>query len=93
MPSFSDRRLDSWKEIAEFCDRDVRTVLRWEKHRGLPVYRIPGGGRVFAYTFEVERWLCGGWTRNVELNFVVGQRALAPGGITQIRRTDGAPLA
>lgn len=60
MLGFSNRRLDSWKEIAEFCDRDVRTVLRWEKYRGLPVYRIPGGGRVFAYASEVEGWLRGG---------------------------------
>src|SRR5258707_3547843 len=32
-------RLDSWKEIASYLRRDVRTVQRWEKKEGLPVYR------------------------------------------------------
>ncbi len=54
-------RLNSWKEIAGFLGRDVRTVLRWEKERGLPVRCIPGGKkrRVFAYLDEVEAWLAG----------------------------------
>ena len=52
-------RLTSWKEIAAYLGRDVRTVLRWHKHRGLPVHRVPGGrrGGVFAYTDELEQWL------------------------------------
>jgi len=29
--------LDSWKEIAVFLRRGVRTVQRWEKTEGLPV--------------------------------------------------------
>jgi hypothetical protein len=51
-------RLDSWKAIAEYLQRDVGTVRRWEK-LGLPVRRVPGGrGRsVFAYTTEIEEWL------------------------------------
>jgi TolB-like protein len=56
-----DHRLDSWKEIASFFGRDERTVRRWEKERGLPVRRVPGGGRsaVFAYTHELADWLKG----------------------------------
>lgn len=52
-------RLTSWKEIAAHLGRDVRTVLRWHKDRGLPVHRVPGGrrGGVFAYTGELEQWL------------------------------------
>jgi hypothetical protein len=48
--------LDSWKEIAAYLHRDVRTVLRWERDRGLPVHRIPGGGKagVFAIVTELE---------------------------------------
>lgn len=51
-------RLDSWKEIARYLGRDVRTVIRWEE-RGLPVHRIPGGKipRVFAFTDELDAWL------------------------------------
>jgi TolB-like protein/Tfp pilus assembly protein PilF len=53
------RRLDSWKAIATFLDRDVRSVQRWEHERGLPVYRLPGqkGGAVFAYERELEQWM------------------------------------
>ena len=34
-------RLESWKEIANYLRREVRTVQRWEHNRGLPVHRIP----------------------------------------------------
>ena len=54
-------RLTSWKEIATYLRREVRTVIRWEKERGLPVHRVPGGqGRsVFAFTDELDRWAAG----------------------------------
>ncbi len=52
-------KLNSWKEIAGYLGRDVRTVLRWEKERGLPIRCIPGGKkrRVFACPDELEAWL------------------------------------
>jgi hypothetical protein len=52
-------RLDSWKDIAAYLGRDVRTAIRWEKDKGLPVRRVPGGQRqaVFAYTAELDAWL------------------------------------
>jgi hypothetical protein len=56
------RRLDSWKEIAEYLGRDVTTAIRWEKKSGLPVRRVPGDRRrrpVFAYTGEIDAWLAG----------------------------------
>jgi len=55
------QRLTSWKEIAAHLGRDVRTVLRWEKERGLPVRRVPGatGRVVFAYTDELDAWAHG----------------------------------
>jgi TolB-like protein len=55
----TERRLDSWKEIAAFFGRDERTVRRWEKDSALPVHRVPGGakGRVFAYAGELDLWL------------------------------------
>ena len=57
----SGRRLTSWKEIAAYLDRDVRTVMRWEKDRALPVHRGPGGksGVVFADTAELDAWTRG----------------------------------
>jgi tetratricopeptide (TPR) repeat protein len=58
-PLGAKKRLDSWKEIATFFGRDERTVKRWEKERGLPVYRVPGSARggVFAYAEELADWL------------------------------------
>jgi Tfp pilus assembly protein PilF len=58
-PAHSDNRLDSWKEIAAFFERDERTVRRWEIERGLPVHRVPGSSRgvVYAFTRELEEWL------------------------------------
>ena len=54
-------RLDSWKSIAGYLNRDVRTVERWAKGRGLPVHRTPGekGHCVFAYCDELDTWLVG----------------------------------
>lgn len=50
--------LNSWKEIAAYLDRDVRTVMRWEETRGLPVHRLPGGPKsaVYALKSELEAW-------------------------------------
>lgn len=55
-------RLDSWKAIARYLSRDIRSVQRWERERGLPVHRVPGerGGAVFAYPGELDRWLRSG---------------------------------
>src|SRR5437762_11645822 len=52
-------RVDSWKAIAEYLGRNVRTATRWADERGLPVHRVPGGkrGAVFAFTAEVDAWL------------------------------------
>jgi tetratricopeptide (TPR) repeat protein len=49
----------SWKAIAEFFDRDQRTVMRWESQCGLPIHRVPGRerGGVFAYQSELVAWL------------------------------------
>ena len=52
------RRLESWKEIAAYLGRDVTTVRRWEKHEGLPVYRLLHHklGSVYAYAAELDAW-------------------------------------
>lgn len=50
--------LESWKEIATYLRRDVRTVKRWEKGEGLPVHRHQHQARasVYAYPSELEAW-------------------------------------
>ncbi len=58
---FASGRLDSWKEIAHYLNRDIRTVQRWEEACRLPVYRRPPGrlkgGPVYAYRSDLDAWL------------------------------------
>jgi tetratricopeptide (TPR) repeat protein len=51
-------RLDSWKEIACYLKREVRTVQLWEKNEGLPIHRHfhRSLGSVFAFRSEIEKW-------------------------------------
>jgi hypothetical protein len=51
--------LNSWKEIAAFLDRGVRTVQRWERELNLPVHRIGRGRRapVYAQVSELKFWM------------------------------------
>ena len=51
--------LESWKEIADYLDRDVKTCRRWELELDLPVRRLDGTprARVFAYKDELDFWL------------------------------------
>ena len=57
-PDQTNDRLDSWKEIAAYLKKEVRTVQRWEKSSGLPVRRLAHGkqGTVFAYKSELDAW-------------------------------------
>lgn len=50
--------LQSWKQIATYMGRGVRTVQRWE-HFGLPVHQPSrhGKGVVFALVAEVDQWM------------------------------------
>lgn len=52
------RRLDSWKEIAAYLGRGIRTVQRWEREEGLPVHRLAHAerGSVFADPTELTEW-------------------------------------
>ena len=53
-----EERLDSWKEIAAYLNRDVTTVQRWEKREGMPVHRHLHDrmGSVYAFRSELEAW-------------------------------------
>ncbi len=50
--------LDSWKEIAAYLNRNVRTVQRWEKREGLPIHRHvhERASSVSAYKKEIDAW-------------------------------------
>lgn len=89
----SSQRLDSWKEIAGYLKRDVRTVQRWEQNEGLPVHRLEHGSRasVFAERAEIDAWLenrrinepetapAGGSRRRRLLLWIAGLGVLAAG--------------
>ena len=51
-------RLDSWKEIAAYLNRDVTTVQRWEKREGMPVHRHLHDrmGSVYTFRSELDAW-------------------------------------
>src|SRR5580700_3278191 len=54
----TDDRLDSWKEIAAYLNRDVTTAQRWEKREGMPVHRHLHDriGSVYASRAELDEW-------------------------------------
>ncbi|MDP9266701.1 MAG: hypothetical protein M3P27_00060 [Acidobacteriota bacterium] len=51
--------LSSWKEIALYVGRSVRTVQRWEREIGLPVHRpnAKSEGVVVALPAELDAWV------------------------------------
>lgn len=59
-PAASDC-LDSWKQIAAYLKRTVRTVQRWERHEGLPVQRClhARASTVYASKSQIDVW----WNR------------------------------
>ncbi len=95
-----DGRLDSWKEIAAYLRRSVRSAKRWEKEEGLPVRRhLHGkGDSVYAYRTELDAW----WTnrgagfteQSSEEETVAGPEELppsnAPAGIEEPRLAEEA---
>ena len=57
--------LHSWKEIAAYTGRGVRTIQRYEVHFGFPIHRPAGSPRsaVLAFSDEIDRWLASSPTR------------------------------
>jgi hypothetical protein len=51
--------LTSWKDIAAYLGKGIRTVQRWEDELGLPVRRPKQGlkSAVFAVPEEIDAWV------------------------------------
>lgn len=77
---WTGERLDSWKEVASFFRREVRTVQLWEKSEGLPVRRQHHKklGSVYAYRHELEAW----WIARSSIQSSSGRTADLPGPTT-----------
>src|SRR5216683_1389164 len=70
-------RLDSWKEIATYLNRDVTTVQRWEKRERMPVHRHLHDrmGSVYAFRADLDAWAR---SRNFRAEQESGNNALSP---------------
>lgn len=75
------RRLDSWKEVADYIGRDVRTATRWEA-QGMPLHRVPGGKgtSVFGFTDEIDAWMAGGRPESESPDSLAAGTAIEPEG-------------
>ena len=73
----SEDRLDSWKEIAAYLNRDVKTVQRWEKREAMPVHRHQHDrmGSVYASRAELDAWVRG---RNLQTAQENGNEVIPP---------------
>ncbi len=86
--------LTSWKEIAAYLDRDVRTCVRWEQRYGLPVHRLErdSKAKVFAYKDQIDEWLAerstGGTSQPERPR---SGRLLAPAVPDRVRAWPGSP--
>ena len=51
--------LTSWKDIANYLGKSVRTVQRWEQEMGLPVHRrhMRRNGVVLARCGDIDAWM------------------------------------
>jgi len=56
--NIGDRPLSSWKEIAAYVGKGVRTVQRWEVEQRFPVRRpTPDRRIVLAIPGEIDAWI------------------------------------
>lgn len=80
-PRLADR-LESWKEIADYLRRDVRTVQRWEKVEGLPVHRHfhERRGSPYAFRTELDSWCR---TRRLQTEAQDSRAVISPGALSR----------
>jgi hypothetical protein len=73
--------LTSWKEIAAYLGKGVRTVQRWEIDFGLPVRRPSGRekGIVYALPQELDHWLATRWSQRLGPTLVAVAPKPTPG--------------
>ena len=76
----SEKRLDSWKEIAAYLNRDVTTVQRWEKRENMPVHRHLHDrmGSVYAFPAELDQWAQSRKLQTEQSNTVSSPSAATP---------------
>ena len=88
-PKAAAERLDSWKGIAAYLGRDVRTVQRWERREGMPVHRHQHDQQasIYAFSAELDAW------RESRTAPVLADGTLAPSVTSGVRRRQWAVAA
>lgn len=83
--------LNSWKEIASYLGRGVRTVQRYERDLGLPVRRPRGKSRsaVVALSDDLDTWLRQAPTRELQDESESLVVMTKPAIVTRVRSTIG----
>jgi tetratricopeptide (TPR) repeat protein len=78
-------RLDSWKDIASYLQRDVSTVQRWEKRESMPVHRHVHDkqGSVYAFRSELDVWWRGRRLHLTHHQIEASSEVSKPGRFTQ----------
>ena len=84
--------LNSWKEIAAYMGRGVRTVQRWERDLGLPVRRPRAKMRsaVIALSEDLDQWLHSAPSQELEKPELELASPNPPASDEWIRLEDGA---
>ena len=77
-PQRRTERLESWKEIAAYIRKDVRTAQRYEKKHSLPIHRHEQTGAVYALKFELDAWLNSDRKRDAERDDAVSPEPAPP---------------
>src|SRR5262245_37030906 len=85
-----DDRLSSWKEIAAYLGRDVRTVQRWERTQGLPVHRHRHSRLSTAYALKSE---LDAWWHNRPSDDVGGEASAAEASTADVTAVGSMPSA
>ncbi len=87
-----DDRLDSWKEIAAYLNRDVTTVQRWEKREGMPVHRHlhDRSGSVYAFRAELDGWA---HSRKIPANKTLANKSASDAGSPAADLPVSAPVS
>ena len=75
-----NQALTSWKEIAAYLGKGVRTVQRWESDFGLPVRRPNSRekGTVYVSRQELDQWLATHWSQRPGLTMPARAAKPAP---------------
>ena len=84
-------RLDSWKDVAAYLQRDVSTVQRWEKREAMPVHRHvhEKQGTVYAFRLELDAWWRGRGGRLSQQEDSESGQSTGGASVPRNRRTRG----